>query len=395
MRSTRAHARCSTSARGRGELGFLDLPCGRRAARSRSPIRRAARGRRSATSSCSASAARRSDRSRCAPRSGRRGGTCSATRRGGFSRACTCSTTSTRRPSRRCLAGSSSRARCSSSTSKSGGTAETMAQYLIVRGTSDRSAGRQVRSATSSSSPIRSKGCAPSHRARRVDSRARHSAERRRAVQRADAGRAPSGGADRHRRRARCSRARRTWRSAVRRRDAAARIPAAMFAMLQWLADTQHRPDIARLMPYSDPLRDFADWFVQLWAESLGKHRSRTARASGRRRSPRSARPTSTARFSSSWRVRPTRPDLHRRRRARDRRHDSARFTPTSPSSAISADTRWASCSTSSSARRRGARAARAAEHDDHLERVDAWHVGALLHAAGASRPLRRRSSTA
>ncbi len=28
------------------------------------------------------------------------------------------------------------------------------------------------------------------------------------------------------------------------------------------------------LMPYSDPLRDMADWFVQLWAESLGKHRS-------------------------------------------------------------------------------------------------------------------------
>jgi glucose-6-phosphate isomerase len=25
-------------------------------------------------------------------------------------------------------------------------------------------------------------------------------------------------------------------------------------------------------MPYSDPLRDFAAWFVQLWAESLGKH---------------------------------------------------------------------------------------------------------------------------
>ena len=26
-------------------------------------------------------------------------------------------------------------------------------------------------------------------------------------------------------------------------------------------------------MPYADPLRDLADWFVQLWAESLGKHR--------------------------------------------------------------------------------------------------------------------------
>jgi glucose-6-phosphate isomerase len=48
--------------------------------------------------------------------------------------------------------------------------------------------------------------------------------------------------------------------------------PAGTFAMLQWLADTRHEKSIAVLMPYSDPLRDFADWFVQLWAESLGKH---------------------------------------------------------------------------------------------------------------------------
>src|SRR5690606_9721549 len=30
------------------------------------------------------------------------------------------------------------------------------------------------------------------------------------------------------------------------------------------------------MMPYSDPLRDIADWFRQLWAESLGKQFSRT-----------------------------------------------------------------------------------------------------------------------
>jgi glucose-6-phosphate isomerase len=41
--------------------------------------------------------------------------------------------------------------------------------------------------------------------------------------------------------------------------------------MLQWLADTQLGKKIAVFMPYSDPLRDFAAWFVQLWAESLGK----------------------------------------------------------------------------------------------------------------------------
>lgn len=50
------------------------------------------------------------------------------------------------------------------------------------------------------------------------------------------------------------------------------RNPAGSYAMLQWLADTRHGKTIDVLMPYSDPLRDFADWFVQLWAESLGKH---------------------------------------------------------------------------------------------------------------------------
>jgi glucose-6-phosphate isomerase len=49
--------------------------------------------------------------------------------------------------------------------------------------------------------------------------------------------------------------------------------PAGVYAMLQWLADTQAKKSIAVFMPYSDPLRDFAAWFVQLWAESLGKKR--------------------------------------------------------------------------------------------------------------------------
>lgn len=47
--------------------------------------------------------------------------------------------------------------------------------------------------------------------------------------------------------------------------------PAGVYAMLQWLADTKLKKSIAVFMPYSDPLRDFAAWFVQLWAESLGK----------------------------------------------------------------------------------------------------------------------------
>ena len=56
-------------------------------------------------------------------------------------------------------------------------------------------------------------------------------------------------------------------------RDSLAENPAGVFATLQWLADTRHGKSITVLMPYSDPLRDFAAWFVQLWAESLGKHK--------------------------------------------------------------------------------------------------------------------------
>ena len=56
--------------------------------------------------------------------------------------------------------------------------------------------------------------------------------------------------------------------------DALAKNPAGAFATLQFLADTKLGRRIHVLMPYSDPLRDIADWFVQLWAESLGKHRT-------------------------------------------------------------------------------------------------------------------------
>ena len=49
---------------------------------------------------------------------------------------------------------------------------------------------------------------------------------------------------------------------------------AGTFAALQHLADDRHGRNVHVLMPYSDALRDMADWFVQLWAESLGKHRA-------------------------------------------------------------------------------------------------------------------------
>jgi len=53
-----------------------------------------------------------------------------------------------------------------------------------------------------------------------------------------------------------------------------ARNPAGAFAALLYLSDVRHGRVVDVLMPYSDPLRDLAAWFVQLWAESLGKHRA-------------------------------------------------------------------------------------------------------------------------
>jgi glucose-6-phosphate isomerase len=50
--------------------------------------------------------------------------------------------------------------------------------------------------------------------------------------------------------------------------------PAAAYALLQWLANTRHNRVINVFMPYTDALRDLAAWFVQLWAESLGKQRA-------------------------------------------------------------------------------------------------------------------------
>jgi glucose-6-phosphate isomerase len=47
--------------------------------------------------------------------------------------------------------------------------------------------------------------------------------------------------------------------------------PALAFAALQWNAHTQQGQGSHVLMPYSDALRDLGPWFVQLWAESLGK----------------------------------------------------------------------------------------------------------------------------
>jgi len=47
--------------------------------------------------------------------------------------------------------------------------------------------------------------------------------------------------------------------------------PAYLRAAVQYLADTKKGKTMSVMMPYADSLRDIADWYRQLWAESLGK----------------------------------------------------------------------------------------------------------------------------
>jgi glucose-6-phosphate isomerase len=53
------------------------------------------------------------------------------------------------------------------------------------------------------------------------------------------------------------------------------RNPAALYAALHWEADVNAAAPIHVLMPYTDRLREFAEWYRQLWAESLGKRVNR------------------------------------------------------------------------------------------------------------------------
>ncbi|HEU5041061.1 MAG TPA: hypothetical protein VFT84_09590, partial [Gemmatimonadales bacterium] len=60
--------------------------------------------------------------------------------------------------------------------------------------------------------------------------------------------------------------------------DELLRNPAALYAALHWAADSDLGARIHVLMPYSDRLREFAEWYRQLWAESLGKRVNRDGR---------------------------------------------------------------------------------------------------------------------
>ena len=160
--------------------------------------------------------------------------------------------------------------------SKSGGTAETMAQYLVVRAwLEDALGGAAHRHLVFTTDPAR--GALREIAARDGDRDARRAARRRRPVQRALAGRASC------RRRWSASTSRRCSpapRRAVERAEAddLLRNPAALYAALHWAADADLGARIHVLMPYTDRLREFAEWYRQLWAESLGKRVDRDGR---------------------------------------------------------------------------------------------------------------------
>lgn len=50
--------------------------------------------------------------------------------------------------------------------------------------------------------------------------------------------------------------------------------PALRLAALYYLLDTQRDKRLSIMMPYADALAPFGDWYRQLWAESLGKRRA-------------------------------------------------------------------------------------------------------------------------
>ena len=56
------------------------------------------------------------------------------------------------------------------------------------------------------------------------------------------------------------------------------RNPPALYAALHWVADADLGARIHVFMPYTDRLRELAEWYRQLWAESLGKRVDREGR---------------------------------------------------------------------------------------------------------------------
>ena len=314
--------------------------------------------------------------------------------RAAASRGCTCSTTSIRTRSPRCSTGSTSSAALFVVISKSGGTAETMAQYLVVRERLDAGARRDGAREHLVFVTDPKKGALRAIAQRGGHRRARHPAERRRPVQRAHAGRHPARRADRHRhgaaarrRGATCAtRCARDELGEESRRHVRARCSSSPTRSTGGTSTCSCRTPIA--------LRDIADWFVQLWAESLGKHR----KAGRRRRRPdaaRRARRDRPAQQGAAVHGRAGRQDGHVHRASSEggadveipqaaRRRAGARL-PRRTSARRAARHR--------AARDRGrAGAARAAEHDDSRRSRSTRGTSARCSCSSRSRRLRRRA---
>lgn len=156
-------------------------------------------------------------------------------------------------------------------TSKSGGTAETMAQYLVVRGRLDAAVPGKANEHLVFITDPKSGALRPLSASERIPALDIPSNVGGRYSVLTPVGTLPAalvgvdvaamlaGAADMG---ARCE------------ADSLEKNPAAAYATLQHAADVKKGRHIHVMMPYSDPLRDMADWFVQLWAESLGKHRA-------------------------------------------------------------------------------------------------------------------------
>jgi glucose-6-phosphate isomerase len=155
-------------------------------------------------------------------------------------------------------------------TSKSGGTAETMAQYLVVRGRLDAALGARATEHIVFITDPKSGALRPLSVAEKIPALdippmvgGRYSVltpvgTLPAALVGVDVGKMLEGAGDMAKR---CE------------VESLEQNPAATYATLQHAADVKRGRHIHVFMPYSDPLRDMADWFVQLWAESLGKHR--------------------------------------------------------------------------------------------------------------------------
>ena len=278
-------------------------------------------------------------------------------------------------------------------TSKSGGTAETMAQYLVVRERLNAAVGDKARDHLVFITDPKSGALRPLSQAEKITALDIPSNVGGRYSVLTPVGTLPAalvgvdvtamlaGAADMA---ARCD------------ADALAKNPGATFAVLQHAADVKKGRHIHILMPYSDPLRDMADWFVQLWAESLGKHRApggprlRTDAARRARRDG-SAQPGAAVHGRAAGQDR----HVHHRRRDRRRRDD-----PVAPQGREGARLPWRTPAGRAAGHRaagdRGcAGAARASEHEAACRSCRRVASGRAVHVSRVRDDPRRGCCTA